>query len=52
MALGTSLIRIIGKYLGAYISARLSDATPEVRKYFGLALIPQAGVSSGDISHL
>lgn len=40
-------IRIIGKYLGAYMGATLSGAEPEVRKYFGLTLVPQAGVSIG-----
>lgn len=41
------LIRIIGKYLGSYIGATLSGASEEVKRYFGLALIPQAGVSIG-----
>ncbi|MDI9412536.1 MAG: cation:proton antiporter [Bacillota bacterium] len=40
-------IRIIGKYLGAYTGASISGANPEVRKYFGLTLVPQAGVSIG-----
>ncbi len=44
---GYFLIRIIGKYLGAYIGATLSGSTREVKKYLGLALIPQAGVSIG-----
>lgn len=41
------IVRIIGKYIGAYIGASLSNAEPEIRKYLGLALIPQAGVSIG-----
>lgn len=41
------LVRIIGKYLGAYIGASISGAEEEVKKYLGLALIPQAGVSIG-----
>lgn len=40
-------IRIIGKYMGAYIGGTLSKATPEVTNYLGLALVPQAGVSIG-----
>lgn len=41
------IIRILGKYIGSYIGAILSNATPEIRKYLGIALIPQAGVSIG-----
>ena len=40
-------IRIAGKFLGAYIGASVSGAAPEVRKFLGLALVPQAGVSIG-----
>ncbi len=41
------LVRIVGKVLGAYVGARLGGRPPEVRRYLGLALIPQAGVSIG-----
>lgn len=41
------LVRIVGKILGAYVGARLGGRPPEVRRYLGLALIPQAGVSIG-----
>ena len=40
-------VRILGKYLGAYLGARLGGYPQEVRRYLGLALIPQAGVSIG-----
>ena len=40
-------IRILGKYGGAYLGARATHAPPEIRKYLGLALIPQAGVAIG-----
>lgn len=40
-------IRIIGKYLGAFVGATVTNAAPEIKKYLGLALIPQAGVSIG-----
>lgn len=40
-------IRIMGKYLGAYIGAVISKSSSKVKKYFGMALIPQAGVSIG-----
>lgn len=40
-------IRIVGKYLGAYIGASLGGYPKNIKNYFGLALIPQAGVSIG-----
>lgn len=40
-------VRIVGKYAGASLGAAVIHASPEVRRYFGLALIPQAGVSIG-----
>ena len=39
--------RIIGKYLGAWISCRMVKKPKEVANYLGLALIPQAGVAIG-----
>ncbi len=41
------VIRILGKYAGAYFGAALSHCSDTVKKYLGLALIPQAGVSIG-----
>ena len=41
------LSRIAGKYAGSSIGAAVIHASPEIRRYFGLALIPQAGVSIG-----
>jgi len=41
------VFRIIGKVVGADLGARISSATPSIRKYLGLALIPQAGVALG-----
>jgi Kef-type K+ transport system membrane component KefB len=40
-------IRIAGKYLGAYLGAVSTDMEPNIKKYLGLALTPQAGVSIG-----
>ncbi len=40
-------VRILGKYAGAYIGARVSGASMEIRRFLGLALVPQAGVSIG-----
>ena len=40
-------IRIVGKLGGAWLGATLSKSPKKARKYLGLALIPQAGVSIG-----
>lgn len=40
-------IRIVGKYLGAFIGCSITKTTKEVTNYLGLALIPQAGVAIG-----
>ena len=39
--------RSLGKYFGAGISARLSKCDPNVVKYLGITLLPQAGVALG-----
>jgi Kef-type K+ transport system membrane component KefB len=41
------IVRIIGKNLGAWAGAIAGNAEPSVRKYMGLALMPQAGVALG-----
>lgn len=41
------LVRIVGKYLGAWTGCHLAGKGPKVRNYLGLALIPQAGVAIG-----
>mgnify|MGYP000890844843 CR=1 FL=1 len=41
------VIRIIGKYLGAYLGALSVKAEKPIRNYLGLALVPQAGVAIG-----
>lgn len=47
LGLAYIILRIAGKYGGAYLGARLSGASPNVRKYLGLALLSQAGVAIG-----
>ncbi len=39
--------RCLGKYFGANISATISRAEPNVKKYLGITLFPQAGVALG-----
>ncbi|MBQ8145461.1 MAG: cation:proton antiporter [Clostridia bacterium] len=39
--------RCLGKYFGARISADISHAEPNVKKYLGITLFPQAGVALG-----
>ena len=41
------LIRILGKYIGAWTGCSLAKKTAKVRNFLGLALIPQAGVAIG-----
>ena len=41
------VFRVIGKYFGARIGATVVKANPNIRKYLGVALIPQAGVAIG-----
>lgn len=41
------LFRCAGKYFGASISANISHAEPNVKKYLGITLFPQAGVALG-----
>ncbi|MBR5313968.1 MAG: cation:proton antiporter [Clostridia bacterium] len=38
-------VRIVGKYLGAYLGSLTTKKAPKTRNYLGLALIPQAGVA-------
>ncbi len=40
-------IRIISKYIGAFIGCLFMKKQPKTRNYLGLALIPQAGVAIG-----
>ena len=41
------VVRAAGKYVGAGLGCYLGKAEPKVRKYLGLTLLPQAGVSIG-----
>ena len=41
------IFRVIGKYLGALSGAAITRCEPQVKKYLGLTLIPQAGVAIG-----
>lgn len=41
------LSRSAGKYLGASISAKMVNCEPNITKYLGVTLLPQAGVALG-----
>ncbi|MBO4289453.1 MAG: cation:proton antiporter [Lachnospiraceae bacterium] len=40
-------VRILGKYLGAFLGCLWTKKSAKVRDYLGLALIPQAGIAIG-----
>lgn len=42
-----TLFRVAGKALGAWLGGKISHAEAGIRKYMGLALVPQAGVALG-----
>jgi len=41
------IFRSLGKYFGAYGSAKISKCEPQICKYLGITLLPQAGVALG-----
>jgi len=41
------LFRSTGKYAGAFISAKWTNCAPQICKYLGITLLPQAGVALG-----
>ena len=49
IAIGVSyfLVRILGKYAGAWLGCLVTKRPKALRRYLGLALIPQAGVAIG-----
>jgi len=47
MGISYFVIRLVGKNLGVFAGATLLKLDPQIRKYLGMALTPQAGVSIG-----
>lgn len=47
LALSIVAARYMGKYAGTWIGATISHAPESVKRYLGLALLPQAGVAVG-----
>ena len=47
VGVGYFLVRIVGKYIGAWVGCAAVKKDRRVRNYLGLALIPQAGVAIG-----
>ncbi len=47
IGVGYMVFRVLGKALGVYIGGELTGAPEKIKKYLGLALVPQAGVAIG-----
>lgn len=47
VGVGYFVVRIAGKYLGAYLGCRMAHTDAGTRRYLGAALVPQAGVAIG-----
>ncbi len=47
IGIGYFLARIVGKYGGSLLGGRMVRASAPIRRYLGMALIPQAGVAIG-----
>ena len=47
IALTYIISRVIGTWTGAFVGASITRCEPQVRKYIGFALVPQAGVAIG-----
>ncbi|MBQ8807722.1 MAG: hypothetical protein IJZ81_00260, partial [Clostridia bacterium] len=41
------IFRSLGKYIGTFVSAKMTACSPEICKYLGITLLPQAGVALG-----
>ena len=41
------IFRSLGKYIGSFLSAKATKCSPEICKYLGITLLPQAGVALG-----
>jgi len=41
------VFRSLGKYFGAFVSAKATKCEPQICKYLGITLLPQAGVALG-----
>ena len=41
------IFRSLGKYFGTYVSAKATKCAPQISKYLGITLLPQAGVALG-----
>jgi len=44
---GYMVARSLGKYLGAFFGSKITHQEPNIQKYLGLTLLPQAGVAIG-----
>ena len=42
-----TIFRSLGKYTGTLVSAKVTNCSPQICKYLGITLLPQAGVALG-----
>ena len=47
IALTYLTFRVVGKWIGAFTGASITHCEPQVKKYLGFTLVPQAGVAIG-----
>ena len=47
IALSYVILRAFGKWVGAFSGSSITRSEPQIKKYLGLTLIPQAGVAIG-----
>jgi len=47
LAFAFIVARSVGKIVGSFLGAKILNASDEVKKYMGFALLPQAGVALG-----
>ena len=47
IAVAYVILRAVGKWVGAFFGSSITKSEPQVKKYLGLTLIPQAGVAIG-----
>ncbi|MEA3544620.1 MAG: cation:proton antiporter, partial [Thermodesulfobacteriota bacterium] len=47
LGLGYIVLRVVGRMLGSWVGGRMGKADSQMRRWMGIALLPQAGVAIG-----